>query len=143
LPTETQIRNAVLDMRPAAFYAGPEQVTLGSGEVVPPELVKKFNWPAAYWNLLWVLWNGDSLHKWLSVASIVLGFGTLGLSIVGFSIYLGVVGNRLALRSRPFQNIRQFLDVQHAWGSAAIGWTAVQLVTFSLASCISLLTQIH
>lgn len=102
------------------------------GETVRTNLeLKKFNWGAFGFTVIWGLFNG-----WVALKStfpiiyilcfsmyISAFFGKYGLSfslfcILCFMIYCGINGNQWAYSHRGFRGLQDFVETQQNWGIA-------------------------
>ena len=121
--------------------------------------LKKFNWGAAYFGLIWALLNG-CFKKWflntlvVTIIVVVIGLAIMflptffapGFSIVaGFLsglivpilmllvifIYVGLKGNRWAWEGDKYTDIKQFQKIQKRWGIVA-----AILLTLSVLSIV-------
>ncbi len=114
--------------------------------VVPAEIMGRFNWGAFFWNWIWGLNHKAyiTLHmltititayaleaiakgaKQATVVSVIVGIGWI--LQLAFSIYLGKVGNQLAWKSGRFESVDHFNQVQRAWVAWGIGFCACSVV---------------
>jgi zinc ribbon protein len=87
------------------------------GNAVPEEILRKWTWGAFWGTPLWAFWQADTLHKVLGIVLFVLSFSTgiFSVALLGYGIYLGFNGNRIAAANRRFASLDEFLAVQRAW----------------------------
>jgi hypothetical protein len=72
------------------------------GNAIPEWLLEKPNWGALLFGWWWTLWNGNARLKWIGFAMVVpINVMTVGLSQLGFSVYLCIYGKRRSLSRRP------------------------------------------
>lgn len=120
--------------------AYPRQTYNFDPNVVPPEINGGFNWGAFFFTWIWGL-NHKAyitlITLGITITSYVVNFATRAsgstpaslLSSVfffflslGFAIYLGATGNRLAWKSGRFQTVEHFRQVQKVWAYWALGF---------------------
>ena len=101
------------------------------------ELKGKFNWGACLFNSTWLAFN---CNFWLGffivpillsiVSTVTMGFGGF-FAVIGLMVYLGLKGNEIAWKTRPYKNLEEFKKNQKIWA-----WVApVVLVLSFVASC--------
>lgn len=105
-----------------------------SGQDVEPPLEVKnmgFSWGAFGLGLIWVIAN----RVWMPGLLVLLAFVPyLGwLWSVGFGVYMGIHGHKLAWRNREFQSVQQFKDTMAVWNNWAIGLLIVAGIVGLLA----------
>jgi hypothetical protein len=116
----------------AATFA-PAVLPQAPGNAIPEEILARWSWGPFLGTPLWAFWNGDTLHKVLSVVGFLLSFFTGFFAIVffGYAIYLGFRGNRIAAANRRFSSLQEFLAVQHAWSVWGVVALIVELTVFA------------
>lgn len=75
-----------------------------------PEELKRFNWGAFLLNWIWGLWHKKYITLLYFVACIIPVLGPLAISI-----WFGVAGNRWAWKSKNWESIEQFNEIQRNW----------------------------
>ncbi len=105
------------------------------GNAIPEWLLEKPNWGALLFGWWWTLWNGNARLKWIGFAMVVpINIMTVGMSQLGFSVYLCIYGNRIAAQCRRFDSVDHFRAVQNAWAAWGIGI----LIAAAVLSCVAL-----
>jgi hypothetical protein len=87
------------------------------GNAIPEEILAKWTWGPFWLSPLWAFWQADTLHKVLGVvlALLALMTGFFLIVLLGYGVYLGFRGNRIAAANRRFASVDEFLAVQRAW----------------------------
>lgn len=108
--------------------------TSGMKGEVPAELQGGWNWGAFYITPFWLMFHG---FGWQGAVYLVgwllsLFLPIIGLVLLGVSIYLGVIGNRLGWQNRRFQSIEDFRACQRIWAWWSLGLFLAFVVLFIL-----------
>ena len=95
--------------------------------------LKKFNWGAFGFTIIWGLLNGVIAFKntfpivyilcfscYISIFMGKYGFYTSILTILGFMIYCGINGNQWAYSHRATEGLNNFVKTQKNWGAAYV-----------------------
>jgi len=95
----------------------PAVLPQAPGNAIPEEILAKWTWGAFWGTPLWAFWQADTMHKVLGAVLFLLSFftGIFWVVFLGYGIYLGFRGNRIAAANRRFASVEQFLAVQRAW----------------------------
>ena len=89
--------------------------TFPSGNPVADlDRVKGWNWGAFMFSWIWAF-----AHNLGAIAAIVLFISFLNMGFFA-SIFLGIVGNEYAWKSRHFESVEEFKDTQRKWSIAAL-----------------------
>ena len=91
------------------------QPGMGTLSVLPSEL-NGWNWGAFLFNWIWGLGNQVYVALWLIPISIF----TLGLGTLPFMIWLGVKGNERSWKSKRWESVERFREVQRKWAIAGL-----------------------
>ena len=102
------------------------------------ELKGNFNWGACFLNTLWLSFNCNFWIGFVIVPFLLfivnictLGFGGFFASI-GLMIYLGLKGNEIACKTRPYKDLEEFKKNQKIWAWAAPILWLVSFISTSL-----------
>ena len=98
-----------------------------------PSNINSFSWGGFVFNWLWGVCNGvywSLVNLLLGLVSVIgvatrsaegnIVSGLCSIGILAISIVLGVMGNRLAWKSKRFKSVEQFVAVQKGWRTAAL-----------------------
>lgn len=111
---------------PVGDYGYSNSSGQGPNAVVPDQ-IRGFNWGAFLMNWIWTLGNA-------SCGMAVLSFVLSAIPVVnlGWAIYLGLHGNEIAWRSKPWQSVEHFKATQRKWTIAGV----ILLVLGLLFACL-------
>jgi len=84
---------------------------------IPPE-IKKWNWGAFSFNIIWGIGN----HAYLTLLCLVPLLNIVWIFICGAN------GNKWAWQSGQFKNVEEFLAVQKTWNRAGLFMFIIQVV---------------
>jgi zinc ribbon protein len=110
----------------------PSVLPQAPGNAVPEEILAKWTWGPFWATPLWAFWQGDTLHKVLGVVLTLLSFmtGFFAVVLLGYGVYLGIRGNRIAAANRRFASLDEFLAVQRAWSTWGFIGFIVEMMLF-------------
>ena len=96
----------------------------GGGNIIPPVGVKGWSWGAFLLSWIWAIFN----KTWIGLLAFIPYAGIL------FALYLGFKGRELAWRSKRWDSLEHFNEVQRFWSKLAlIIYVGVALIGFLAA----------
>ena len=100
------------------------------GNAIPEDILAKWTWGPFWLAPLWSFWQADTFHKVLGVVLALLSFttGFFLIVLLGYGVYLGIRGNRIAAANRRFASVDEFLAVQRAWSQWGLIGFIVQTI---------------
>jgi hypothetical protein len=108
----------------------PSALPQAPGNAIPEEILAKWTWGPFWLAPLWSFWQADTLHKVLGVVLVLLSFttGVFAIVLLGYGVFMGFRGNRIAAANRRFASVEEFLAVQRAWSQWGLIGFLVQIV---------------
>lgn len=124
-----------------------------------PKGIQKFNWGALLLGLIWGIFNRVWFTLWiipiqiLGYVPILLGIsfegaGAIALPLfflfyyvlpIGFAVYLGFNGNKLAWQAKKWQSVEQFHKTQLLWAKGAF----IAYAVFAILTIIGMVVAIQ
>ena len=127
--------------QPYGAYPAYSPLPSGNDPAMLPH-VQGWNWGAFVISWIWAF--SHRLPGWgvgilvLNLASNIPVVGILpGLAAFGLSIYLGIKGNDLAWRQRPFQGVEHFRATERVWRTWGIVLFAILIAVIAIAIIVA------
>ncbi len=90
----------------------------GKDSMVPEEIANRFNWGAFFLNWIWGIGNKVYFALFALLFAFIPFLG--GIVCLGFSIWLGFVGNKLAWQNKQWESLEEFERIQKIWTNVGL-----------------------